>query len=93
LRADSGNPSRAHVAEGPLQFVRKYLDRPRGTRLPAACRAVRRRPANQHHLRTAGQRFDDIAAAADGAIRYDGAAVADRLHDLREDVYGRDGLI
>src|SRR5688572_28783743 len=93
VRTDLGNAPRAHVAESPLHFVRKYLDRPRGARLPAACRAVKRGPADQHHLRTEGQRLDDVAAAADAAVEYDGAAVADSVHDLREYVYGRYGAV
>src|SRR5688572_2006477 len=93
VRTDLGNAPRAHVAESPLHFVRKYLDRPRGARLPAAGRAVKRRPADQHHLRTEAQRLDDVAAAADAAVEDDGAAIADRLHDLRKDVDGRYGAV
>ena len=83
VRTDFGNPPNAHIAEGPLHFTRKYLDRPRCARLPAACRAVKGRPTDQHHLCTEGQCLEYVAAATDAAVEYDSAAVADRLIMLK----------
>src|SRR5688500_1466378 len=89
VRADFRNAARAHVPEGPLRLISEYLDRPRRPGLPAARRAVKRRPANQHHLGTAPQRLDDVAATADAAVEYHGATVADGVHNLGKHVYGR----
>src|SRR6476660_9670211 len=93
VRTDFGNTACADIAEGPLHFVGKDLDRPRGAGLTTACCPVQRCPADQHHLRTEGQRFDDVAAATHTAVEYDRTAIADRLHNLRKHVYGRYGTV
>src|SRR4051794_40402650 len=93
VRADFGHPPRADVTERPLHFIRQDLDRPRRAGLSAACGAIERRPADQHHLRTERQCLDDVAAAANAAVEYDGAAIADRFNNFRQHVDRRNGAV